>query len=335
MQLIDNQAYRDPAVNLALEEFLVQRFTVDEAILLFYINDPTVVIGRNQIPFVEVNLQKMWRQKAAVVRRISGGGAVYHGPGNLNFCLIKSRGKAPYPSPGDALRPVLSGLGALGLAARLNERHAILVDGKKITGSAQFRARRKCLTHGTLLVSADLEELQTMLAPDSEVAFFHGTRSVRDPVTNLNRYRPQLTMDALRNTLRQSFADVHGPIRKVALAPEDWAAIHHRAHAKYRSWDWNVGRSPLFTIRRRARLPWGWCEASITTKRGIVTHIETHSPEGAPRHLTSLSAALEGCRYHPDAVLAALNAAGGAQRTSASGEMADWLCPRYRWSLGG
>ena len=332
MQLIDNQSSQDPAVNLALEEHLVRRFPAAESILLFYVNDPAVVIGRNQIPFVEVNLQKMWRQKASVVRRISGGGAVYHGPGNLNFSLIQARRETPFPAPGDALQPVLAALKALGLPVRLNARHDILLDGKKVTGTAQFRAQGKCLTHGTLLVSADLETLKSMLSSDCEVSCFKGPRSVRSPVTNLNRLRPQLTTVAIRDALMRSFANIHGTIQAVTLAPADWADIHRQAREKYRSWDWNVGRSPVFKIRRGAHLPWGWCAATITIKRGIVTRADMELPDAAPPRLESLAGALEGSCYHPGAVSFAIRGAGLAQAgTPTVRSLTDWLCPSFRW----
>lgn len=332
MQLIDNRSYRDPALNLALEEFLMGRFRGGATILLFYINDPAVVIGRNQIAYVEANLQQVLREQATVVRRISGGGAVYHGPGNLNFTLIQARGTVPFPSPGDAVRPVLNSLKALGLPAELNARHDILLEGMKVTGTAQYRAQRKCLTHGTLLVSADLDRLQRMLTPDSEVPFFQGRDSVRSPVTTLVRYRPALTSATVQAALIQSFAAFHGSVTPVALTPADWSEIRHLAQVKYRSWEWAVGRSPEFSIRRRARLPWGGCEALIRIRRGIVTQLDLTVPDAAPPALAQLATILEGCRYHPEEVAEAVRAVGLAQETSAQWRpVADWLCSSCCW----
>jgi lipoate-protein ligase A len=332
MHMIDNQSYRDPALNLALEEFLMGRFRGGETVLLFYINDPAVVIGRNQIPYVEVNLQQAQQQQVAVVRRISGGGAVYHGPGNLNFSLIQARGAEPFPSPGDAVRPVLASLKALGLPACLNARHDILLDGMKVTGTAQYRAQGKCLTHGTLLVSADLGRLQRLLTCDSDVPFFRGRGSVRSPVTNLTNFRPGLTTAEVRAALIQSFAAFHGRATSVALSPADWSAIRNLAQVKYRSWDWAVGRSPEFSIFRRARLSWGWCDALIRIRRGIVTQLDLTAPDTAPPVLAKLATNLVGCRYHPDAVAQAVQAVGLAQEVLAmSDPVANWLCASFCW----
>lgn len=332
MHKIDNLSYSDPAVNLALEEFLMGRFQGGETVLLFYINDPAVVIGRNQIPYVEVNLQQAQRRQVPVVRRISGGGAVYHGPGNLNFSLIQARGAEPFPSPGDAVQPVLDSLKALRLPARLNARHDIVLDGMKVTGTAQYRAKGKCLTHGTLLVSADLGRLQRMLTGDSDVPFFRGRGSVRSPVTNLTSFRPELTIAEVRAALIQSFAVLHGRAMSVALSPTDWHAIRNLAQTKYRSWDWAVGRSPEFSIRRSARFPWGGCEALIRIRRGIVTRLDLTAPDTAPSVLKTLGTNLVGCRYHPDTVAAAVQAVGLAQEGPAMpGGVAEWLCASSYW----
>ncbi len=257
MLLIDTQSVRDPALNLALEEVLMRRFQGGEPLLFFYVNDPSVVIGRNQVPYVEASMQHVMRWRATVVRRMSGGGAVYHDPGNLNFGLLQARGGDPFPSPGDAVRPVLNGLKALGLPARLNARHDILVDGMKVTGTAQYRAQRKCLTHGTLLVSADLDRLQQALASDSDVPACRGRGSVRSPVGNLIRYRPELTVTKVRAALIQSFAAFHGRVTPVVPDPADWSAARELAQSKYRSWEWAVGRSPEFQLRRQADCPGG------------------------------------------------------------------------------
>lgn len=332
MQLIDNRSSRDPAVNLALEEFLMGRFRGSETVFLFYRNDPAVVIGRNQIPYREVNLQQVRQRQVTVVRRISGGGAVYHDPGNLNFSLIAARGTAPFPSPGDAVRPVRDSLRALGLPARLNDRHDILLEDMKVTGTAQYRTQGQCLTHGTLLVSADLGRLQRVLTSDSAVPVFQGRDSIRSPVTNLVHHRPALTIATVRAALIQSFATLHGSVTPVTLTSTDWSEIRRLARSKYRSWEWTVGRSPEFTICRSARLPWGRCEALIRIRRGIVTQLDVTAPDAAPPALAQLADNLKGCRYHPEDVAEAVQAVGlGPKGPVRLCPVADWLCASSCW----
>jgi lipoate-protein ligase A len=328
MLLIDNRSETDPAQNLALEEFLMGCLHGGETALLFYVNDPVVVIGRNQIPYVEARLQQLAQERIPVIRRISGGGAVYHGPGNLNFSLIQGRREAPFLSPAEVVQPVLDSLQALDLPARLNERHDIVLDGMKITGTAQYRTRKNCLTHGTLLVSADLDRLQQVLAADSDVPFHRGRQSITSPVTNLAHRRPDLTIPVLRDALARGFAARHGPAAPMMLSAGDWAAIAHLSRHKYRSWDWTMGRSPEFRIRRRATLCGGACEALIGVKRGRIVHIDLAVPDTAPLQLRHLGAHLEGCRYHPNDVREGVCKIGfPVEMQDGLGRIVEWLVP--------
>jgi lipoate-protein ligase A len=330
MHWVDDAGHGDPAINLALEEYLMRRSPIDADILLFYVNDQAVVIGRNQVPFAEVGLQALQRRRTTLVRRISGGGAVYHDVGNLNFSWIQTCRNDPFPSPTEALAPVRQGLLALGLPVHLNARHDILLKDRKITGVAQYRTKDKCMTHGTLLVSADLEALAELLQPDADLPISRGRRSVPSQVTNITRHRPSLTIADLKDALLQAFAALHGPLRPLSIEESVWAEIHQTARAKYRSWDWTVGRSPKFAMRRRAALAWGACEAVIHIQHGIITRVETTLPIRAPSALTALAEHLRGERYHPAAVGRRVRAALTSLDVSSEWRrLAEWLCPSW------
>lgn len=333
MFLVDNGGRKDPALNLALEEYLVRRMPNGADLLLFYVNDRSVVLGRNQVPYVEMGMQAVRRRQAAVVRRISGGGTVYHDPGNLNFCWIQGRRDDPFPSPAEAVQPVLESLQDLGLPARLNRRHDILLEDRKITGIAQYRTKDKCLTHGTLLVAADLEAMADLLRPDCDVPASRGRRSVPSKVTNLSRYCPGLTVAALQEKIEQGFAACHGKLVPMSIEASGWSQIAAAASTKYRSWDWNVGRAPAFAMRRSTAFAWGSCEALIQVRRGIVTRIAFTLPVGAPRAVAQLASCLEGQRYHPRTVAARIQEAGpGRHRVAADGRrLAEWICPSRFW----
>ena len=332
MRLIDSGSVRDPALNLALEEYLVRDFRGDGTILLFYVNAPAVVIGRNQVPHTEISLGAAARQDIRVVRRLSGGGAVYHDRGNLNFSLIQAHDPDTIISPAEVLQPVVQGLKGVGVPVYRNARHDIMVDGMKVTGAAQYRTRGKCLTHGTLLVSADLEALRRALDADSAVPFSRGRPSVRSPVTNLNRYQPALDTERGREILLPFFAKQYGPALPLTLDAAAWDGIRATAQAKYRSWDWTMGRSPEFRLQRSMVFPWGPCEAVLHIQRGILTRIDLRQPAGAPSLLDALAIALEGCRYHPADITTVLQAMGAFHEQPAiAGRVADWLgaslCP--------
>ena len=332
MQLIDNSSCSDPAINLALEEYLVRHFRGDGAVLLFYVNAPAVVIGRNQVPHTEISLQVAVRRAIRVVRRLSGGGAVYHDRGNLNFSLIQAHDPDAIISPAEVLQPVVQGLNGMGLPVYLNTRNDIMVNGLKVTGAAQYRTRGKCLTHGTLLVSADLGALRRALEADSAVLFSRGRPSVRSPVTNLNRYQPALDTARVREVLIPSFAQQYGPALPLVLDADAWERIHQTARTKYRSWDWTMGRSPAFQLRRNMVFPWGPCEAVLHIQRGILTRIDLRQLAGAPSFLNTLAVALEGCRYHPEDIITVLQNIGAFyEQPDIAGRVADWLgaspCP--------
>lgn len=336
MLLIDNRFEKDAVVNLALEEFLMGFPSGAEAILLLYVNDPAVVIGRNQIPHVEANLHRLQQQRVALVRRLSGGGTVYHDPGNVNFSLIEPRGKCPFASPGDALRPVRACLQALGLPVQMNKRYDLLLKGMKITGVAQYRAQGKCLTHGTLLVSADLNRLRGLLTPDSDVPFFRGRPSVPSPVTNVVRFQPELTVNRVCRALVSAFATIHGRAHPLTLPAGDWAAVRRLAVSKYRTWGWTVGRSPEFSIRRKAVFSWGPCEALIEVRRGIIMGVDLVLPDDAPPELDRLRIRLEGRRYRADEVDAGIRNAGLPDHIAGAATLiSEWLCaPGAFWRWG-
>ena len=332
MLLIDNRDSRDPAIHLALEEFLLRQCPGGETLLLFYVNAPAVVIGRNQVPHGEVNLEEVMRRRIKVVRRLSGGGTVYHDPGNLNFSVIQPQGDEAILSPAEVLQPVVKGLNAMGVPVHTNTRHDILLDGLKVTGVAQYRTRDRCLTHGTLLVSADLEALRRVLAPDSEVLFSRGRPSIPSPVANLRHHDPGLTMEKVRQALIRSLADRHGPVSALSLSLEDWDRVRKAARSKYDSWEWSLGRSPEFHLRRCAVFPWGRCAAILHIQRGIMSRIELSLPGNAPTFQHKLATALQGGRYHPEDVATAFREAGVLRETPAVADaVADWLgasgCP--------
>ncbi len=327
MLLIDNRSEKNAVVNLALEEFLMGFPSGEEAILLLYVNDPAVVIGRNQIPYVEANLQRLQQKQVLLVRRLSGGGTVYQDSGNVNFSLIEPRGKRPFVSPGEALRPVQTCLRALGLPVQMSKRYDLLLEGMKITGTAQYRAQGKCLTHGTLLVSADLNRLRRLLVPDSDVPFFRGRPSVPSPVTNVIEFQPELTVDKVCRALIPAFASVHGRTNPLALQSADWTAVRRLAASKYCSWEWTVGRSPEFSIRRKAVFSWGPCEALIGVRRGIIGGVDLVLPDGAPPGLDRLREGLEGRCYRTDDVAAGIRETGLPEHVSGDAAyLSEWLC---------
>ncbi len=280
MQLIDLGPPRSAALNLAREECLFARLETTGPLLLFYVNTAAVVIGRNQNPWMEARPDALGSEKVPLVRRLSGGGAVYHDAGNLNYSLLLHASAHGRPETATILQPVIRALRSLGLPARLSARNAVFIDQHKVSGTAQFMTSGRILTHGTLLVDADLDRLERCLDPDPDLRIHsRGRPSVRSPVANLSRLRPGLTREELVGALQQAFADVYGPVTRQAPRSEDLAAARRLAAAKYRTWRWNVGRSPQCTLEREGSCQGELCRYRLHAARGVIRAVEVDGPD--------------------------------------------------------
>jgi lipoate-protein ligase A len=214
----------------------------------------------------------------------------------------------------------------------LSQRHDILLGEGKITGIAQYRTKDKCLTHGTVLVSADLEALADLLRPDCEVPLSSGRPSVRSKVTNVTAHRPELTIAEVQAALIQAFTAAHGPVSPLMLTSAAWAEIREAARTKYGSWDWTIGRSPVFSIRRRTDFKWGRCEALVDIQRGRMVRVAFTLPDGAPPALGRLAEHLEGARYQPETVARRVCSGAAALNLAVDRRMlTEWLCPSWVW----
>ena len=326
MRYLDFGPANSPALNLALEEHLLTRRAVGGDLLLCYVNTDAVIVGRNQLPWAEVSARCLVRDNLPLVRRVSGGGAVYHDPGNLNFSLLLRTSATGRPDAATLLQPVVAALQSLGLPARLSERQAIFVDQYKVSGTAQYMTAGRIMTHGTLLVDADLNRLERCLAPDPALRITsRGRPSVRSPVANLTRLHPGLTRAELTRALRQAFEAVYGPITVDAPATEDLKAARRLAASKYRTWSWNIGRSPQCTFEWEDEFRGQVCRLRLQAARGVITAVEWAVPNGSQARCRQWAATwLQGRRLGAGLPgFDSLAAAGSAEETVA----ADW----YRW----
>jgi lipoate-protein ligase A len=306
MRYFENLLQHDPQMNLALEEFLLRQMVIDEPVLLFYVNDPSIVVGRNQNVFEEINFTTVRRQKIPVLRRLSGGGTVYHDAGNLNYSLL---------TPDQELlndftaftRPVIEALRGLRLSAELRNRSSIFVGDRKLSGNAQYATAGRLVSHGTLLVQSDLAQLREVIRPARQQVQSRAVKSVRSRVTNINDLLGSaVTLDEVKDQVKRSFvgSDAAVPLH---LEDDDWKAVQQIARERYRSWSWNIGRSPKFTTSRRIDTSLGEVVVELQVEKG---HIQACRPlENDPRidfFLLRLCDCLQGVRYEYDDVTAAL-----------------------------
>ncbi len=287
----------DPAFNLALEETLFNTLSPENpGIFLIWRNAPSVIVGCHQNTAEEVNAAYCREHNIAVVRRPTGGGAVYHDLGNVNFSFLVWTEKNRLAGFDEFMRPMVAALQDLGIRAEYTSRNDITVDGRKVAGTAQRRSGQRMLHHGCMLVDVDTSVLSGALAADPEKFRSKGVASHRARVANLREFLPkelsfdqcmEAVVDAMTRRCAESRRDLPAWIRKEAEA---------LAESRYRSWDWNWGRSPSFTEKRRRRFDWGRLECLLDVRGGIISGCRMFGDFFALKDMAELEKALCGLR---------------------------------------
>ncbi len=300
---IDNNNTFDPHVNLAIEECALRHLDPDRTYFMMYVNQPAVIVGRHQNILEEVNLPFVARHGLHVLRRISGGGAVYHDDGNLNFSFIRHHDRRSLKDISHILEPVRSALLKLGVAAEFNHKNDLFVAGKKISGNAQFSNTKRIILHGTLLLKSDLVWLRRALQVNKGDVISRARQSVSSDVTNISDHLPPGTgMDVIQRQLVECIAEREGGLQKIPLPDQVWNSVCRLSREKYRSWEWNFGRAPAFRIRRSSRTPAGYQETMIAVESGRIVGIRFGKNINAIGHAAQLERRLMGTPYHPDAI---------------------------------
>jgi lipoate-protein ligase A len=294
----------DPTWNLALEEYCLKNLVQFERILMLWQNDNAIIIGRYQNAENEVNLAAAREIGAKIVRRPSGGGAVYHDLGNLNYTFI-------YPIDGLNRQeiavyagPMVKALNQIGVPAEIKGRNDLLLDGKKISGTAQRIQKGRLMHHGTLLYDSDLDSLESVLQVDKAKVASKGIASIRSRVTNIRDYLPEGQFEdvqAFWQALLDAFSDEE-PITRFELTPEMLAEVEKLQKEKYQSWDWNFGHAPAFEYKNSRRFPNGKLEIQANVKKGLIEDIKISGDFMGMADLDPLEAALRDVRYEPEAV---------------------------------
>lgn len=262
----------DPEWNLALEEYVFSCMPRDKEYLLLWQNDNAVIIGRHQNTLAEIDESYVQQQGIRVVRRLSGGGAVYHDLGNLNFSFIVDAEGGRVDLERFCLRIALA-LGELGLDARVDGRNDILAQGCKISGNAQYVKEGRVMHHGTLLFDSDLSVLSKALKPDPEKIRAKGVKSVRSRVANIRALLKQdMTLQAFREHLARHLLGGDGV--RYELTQQDLAAVEAIRARRYGTWEWNYGASPRCDLVRSSRIEGvGSVRAHIALDRGCIADV--------------------------------------------------------------
>jgi lipoate-protein ligase A len=309
MKLIDNRGITDARRNLALEEHVLRTVEGDDSHLLFYVNAPAIIIGRHQNTIEEINAEFVRARSINVVRRISGGGAVYHDLGNLNFSFLTPYTPERFNRYEEFTRPVVAVLRELGVPAEVGGRNDIIADGRKISGNAQFVSRGRMFSHGTLLLDSDLDTVTAALNPKAAKIESKGIKSIRSRVANISEFlsRPMTVHELKSRIVARIFGgDAEPPV--LELADEDWQAVDELVAQKYGTWEWNYGESPEFNIQRARRFPFGEIDVRMQVDQGLIADAKIYGDFMSPRDVNDLEDRLRGIRYDRESLAPAVAA---------------------------
>ena len=288
----------DPAFNLAFEEYVLTCKRGGDYLILWQ-NNNTIVIGQNQNAESEINRSFVEQRNIHVVRRSTGGGAVYHDLGNLNYSFITDAGRLESITMTRFIVPIVSALRKLGLPAEASGRNDILINGMKVSGTAQRIYKDRILHHGTLLFDTDLSVLGEALRVSPEKYQTQGTVSAKSRVGNiLPMLQEKIELAAFKEYLKKEFAVEDN----VPLGLLETEAVKKLKFEKYDTWEWNFGRAPRCKMLNRHRWPGGILEVHLETERGRIKNIEFFGDFLSVADVSEVQTALQNCVYRYDAV---------------------------------
>jgi lipoate-protein ligase A len=300
---------RDPRVNLAIETFLSQEMAIDEPILLFYINEPSIIIGRNQNTIEEINKEYVDEKGIHVVRRFSGGGAVYHDEGNLNFSFIMPDDGNSFRDFEKVTKPIIQALHDMGVeGAQLKGRNDLVINDMKFSGNAMYATNGRMFAHGTIMFDSDVNEVVNSLKVRKDKIESKGIKSIRSRVTNIKPFLPnenqEMTTEEFSQEVLLKIFGVNSveAIKTYTLTDNDWEKVKAISEKYYANWDWNYGKSPAFDIERRKRFPIGSIEVRLNVAEGKITDAKIYGDFFGLGEVKDVEDALVGTKYEKNAL---------------------------------
>jgi len=297
MLILDSPS-TDPYFNVAAEEYLLKE--KEDDYVFIYVNEPSIIIGKHQNAYAEINLPYVLEKKLPVVRRISGGGTVWHDLGNVNFSFILNGEEGQLVNFRQYASPVLSYLQGLRIPAEFGSRNELLAAGEKISGNAEHVYRSRVLHHGTLLFSSDLHAMRTALGREPGKYSDRAVQSVPSPVVNLGDFlSPGMDTSMFRKNLLDHLSGAFEDSQKFVLSQADLEQVNGLVSRKYSTWEWNIGYSPKYRMNREAEWDGRKIRIQLEVEKGKILGISITSDDADHELLDRLSRILEGADHEP------------------------------------
>jgi len=309
MLFVDNGGTTDARLNLALEEHVLRTKVPEDDLLLFYVNAPAIIIGRNQNTLEEINSDLVDARGVRVVRRVSGGGAVYHDLGNLNFSFMTRDVNTRFNRYDLFNKPVVEVLRELGVPAEIGGRNDILADGRKISGNAQFATAGRMFSHGTLLLDSNLDDVTATLRPKPGKVESKGVKSIRSRVANISEFLSEpISVDELRDRILERIFGTRDRalLPSLVINPADWQATRELVERRYGNWNWNYGENPPSNVQRAQRFPAGEIDVRLDVHGGRITGARFFGDFMGRAEVVELESRLRGLVYDRTALAEAL-----------------------------
>lgn len=303
MKYIVNKSH-NPFYNIALEAYAFRELRDEDELFILWINEPTIVIGKHQNAIEEINKAYTDEHGIHVVRRLSGGGAVYHDLNNLNYTIISNKTQEGAFDFKTFSQPVIETLADLGVTASFTGRNDLEIDGKKFCGNAQAYYKGRMMHHGCLLFDVDMTVLGNALQVSKDKIESKGVKSVRARVTNiLDELLEKMTVEAFSEQLLNKIKEQYPDMTEYVLSEADLENIQNLADNQFATWDWTYGKSPDYTIKRSVRYPAGKLTSYVKVEKSVITGLKIYGDFFGIKDVSDIEEELIGLRYEYQDVL--------------------------------
>ena len=298
----------DPYFNLSLEQYVFDNMSKNNEYFMLWQNDNAIIVGKHQNTIGEINQEYVNEKGISVVRRLSGGGAVYHDLGNLNFTFIVDDGDISKFDFSQFCTPIVKALSKLNVQAEVNGRNDITINGKKFSGNSQYSKKNRIMHHGTIMYDSDISVVASSLKVSKDKIESKGIKSVKSRVTNVKEYMDKdIPIDEFKKLLlKYMFED--SDITEYKLTDEDIKNIHKIKKERYDTWDWNFGSSPKYNILKERRFDGcGKIEVYMEVKDGIIKDFNVYGDYFGNGDSQDIRDILIGCKIEANEVKNAIS----------------------------